>query len=153
MKVIALRCSNSDFTYAILEGTRTNPTIIASESISFPKGYEEFSLLYWFYQEIVGIISTHRPTTLVVKATEPMVRRSNNLESRIRIEGIALMAAAEAGCASACRKVKATIAKNLGMKGKSKCLETDLDTSLIFGFDSYKEKSQESILAGWSCLE
>lgn len=153
MKVIALRCSSSDFTYAILDGTQKSPTVITSDSISFPKGYEEFSLLHWFYQEIAGLISTHMTDTMVIKATEPMVKRSNSLETRIRIEGIALMAAAKAGCSSASRKVKATIAKDLGMKGKAKYLETNLDTSLIYEFDSYKEKNQESILAGWSCLE
>ena len=153
MKVIALRCSSSDFSYAVLTGSQISPTLITSHSIPFPKGYKEFSLLYWFYQEIAGLISTHTPDILVVKATEPMVKRSNSLENRIRIEGIALMAAAKAGCSLACRKVKTTIAKDLGLKGKGKYLQTHLDTSLISEFASYREKNQESILAGWSCLK
>ena len=153
MKTIALRCSNSDFAYVVLDGTQEKPSIEQCANTAFPKGYEEHSLLYWFYQEITEIMQTHSPDQLVIKAAETMVKRSNSLELRMRIEGIALMVAAEVGCASACRKVKSTIAKDLGMKGKGKYLETKLDTTIISSFDSYKAKQQEAILAGWSCLD
>ena len=99
------------------------------------------------------LITSHTPDGVAVKAAEPMVKRSGALETRIRVEGIALMSAAEAGCSLARRKVKSTIAKDLGMKGKGKYLETRLDTSPIIDFDSYNSKQQEAILVGWSCLE
>lgn len=153
MKTIALRCSNSDFAYVVLDGNQDSPSIEHCAKIPFPKGYAEHSLLYWFYQEISEIVKSHSPDQLVVKAAESMVKRSNSLELRMRIEGIALMVAAEVGCSNAYRKVKSTIAKDLGMKGKGKYLETKLDTSIIPNFDSYKGKEQEAILAGWSCLE
>jgi hypothetical protein len=153
MKILAVRCSNTDFAHALLEGTQDNPTLSCSGITAFPKGYDEHSLLYWFYQEIGGILTNYRPDGLAVKAAETMVKRSVVLELRIRIEGVALMAAAEAGCANVCRKVKSTIAKDLGMKGKAKYLETQLDTSAIADFDSLKVKEQEAVLAGWSCLE
>jgi Holliday junction resolvasome RuvABC endonuclease subunit len=152
MKIVGIRCSNTDFSCAVLEGTQTAPQLLSCTSTSFPKGYEEHSLLHWFYQEISGVLSTSSPDGIAVKAAETMVKRSTSLELRIRIEGIALMAAAQAGCSVAPRKVKSTIAKDLGMKGKAKYLETQFDSSAIAGFDDYKEKEQEAILVAWSSL-
>lgn len=153
MKILAVRCSNTDFAHAIIEGTRRSPTVVQSTVTGYPKGYEEHSLFHWFHQEILGLLNDHRPDALAVKTAETMVKRSSSLETRIRVEGIALMSAAEVGCASTYRKVKSTIAKDLGLKGKGKYLETELDTSPIADFDSYNLKQQEAILVGWSCLE
>lgn len=153
MKILAVRCSNTDFAHAVIEGTQDSPTIIESTVTGYPKGYEEQSLFHWFHQEILGLLNNHRPDAVAVKAAETMVKRSASLETRIRVEGIALMSAAEVGCVSSHRKVKSTIAKDLGMKGKGKYLETQLDTSPIADFDSYNTKQQEAILIGWSCLE
>ncbi|WMI72118.1 hypothetical protein RBH88_03190 [Aminobacterium sp. MB27-C1] len=153
MKILAIRCSNCDFAYAIVEGSKGSPTVIDSEVVGYPKGYDEHVLFHWFHQEIMELINHYSPDGVAVKAAEPMVKRSGILETRIRIEGIALMSGAEAGCSIACRKVKSTIAKDLGMKGKGKYLETKLITSPIAGFDSYNTKRQEAILVGWSCLK
>jgi len=153
MKVLAVRCSNSDLAYAVIEGTKQSPAAADSRVIGFPKGYAECALFHWFHQEIMGLINNHNPDSLAVKAAEPMVKRSRALETRLRVEGIALMSAAEAGCAAAFRKVKSTMAKDLGMKGKARYLDTKLDTGPIADFDSYSSKQQEAILVGWSCLE
>jgi len=153
MKILAVRCSNTDFAYAVIKGTQQSPTVVESTVTGYPKGYEEHALFHWFHQEIAGLLGKHSADAVAVKTAETMVKRSGSLETRIRVEGIALMSAAEAGCANAHRKVKSTIAKDLGMKGKGKYLETKLDTSAISGFDSYNTKQQEAILVGWSCLE
>ena len=153
MKILAVRCSNTDFAYAVIEGTQQSPTVAESAVTGYPKGYEEHALFHWFHQEIMGLLYHHSPDAVAVKTAETMVKRSGSLETRIRVEGIAIMSAAEAGCARACRKVKSTIAKDLGMKGKGKYLETQLDTSTVTDFDSYNTKQQEAILVGWSCLE
>jgi len=153
MKIIAVRCSNADFAYVVIEGTKESPIVVESDVTGFPKGYDEPALFHWFHQEIIGLIGKHTPTAVAVKSAEPMVKRSGSLETRIRVEGITLMSAAEAGCDTACRKVKSTIAKDLGMKGKGKYLETKLDTSRVADFDSYSSKQQEALLVGWSCLE
>lgn len=153
MKILAVRCSNTDFTYVVMKGSKALPIVVDSDMTGFPKGYNEPALFHWFHQEIMGLIGKYSPTGVAVKATEPSVRRSSSLETRIRVEGITLMSAAEAGCDIACRKVKSTIAKDLGMKGKGRYLETKLDTSCVTDFDSYKTKQQEAILVGWSCLE
>lgn len=153
MKVLALRCSNTDFAHVVIEGTRKAPAIVTSGATRFPKGYDEHEIFRWFHQEIADLLNSHRPDGLAVKAAESMVKRSAALEARLRVEGIALMSAAESGCQIAQRKVRSTIAKDLGLKGKSRYLETKLDTSPILDFDSYNSKIQEAILVGWSCLD
>jgi hypothetical protein len=153
IKILSIRSSNTDFACAVIEGTQEAPKLILCELTSFPKGYEEHSLLHWFYQEIAGKLSDHNPAFLAVKAAEPSVRRSNSLELRIRIEGVALMAAGEKGCEHACRKVKSTISKDLGMKGRAKYLETEFDPSALAEFGSLSAKEKEAVLAGWSCLD
>lgn len=153
MKILAIRCSNTDFAYAVIDGTKESPTIVYSDITGFPKGYDEPALFNWFHQEILGLIDQYQPDGVALKSAEPMVKRSSPLETRIRVEGIALMTAAEKGCGIACRKVKSTIARDLGMKGKGKYLETKLDTKPIANYDSYKTKEKEAILVGWSCLE
>ena len=50
------------------------------------------------------------------------------------------------------KKVKATIAKDLGLKGKARYLST-LDTSSIPNYSSYSEKMREAVLVGRSELE
>ena len=50
------------------------------------------------------------------------------------------------------KKLKSTIAKDLGLKGRAHYLQTSLDTSVIPGFGGRGGKEQEAILAGWSEL-
>ncbi len=152
MKIVGIRCSNTDFAWAILEGTQDVPQLMSCRLTSYPKGYDEHFLLHWFYQEISGILSANTLDGIAIKGAETMVKRSSALELRIRIEGIALMAAAEVGCSLASRKVKPSIAKDLGMKGKAKYLETQFDSSAIAGFEDFKAKEQEAILVAWSSL-
>ena len=81
-----------------------------------------------------------------------MVKRSNNLDCRLHNEAIILMVAESNGIKQASKKTNATIAKDLGLKGRPKYLKTQLDTSIIDEYDSYNSKIQEAILAGWSSM-
>jgi hypothetical protein len=152
MTVMGVRCSNSDYTYCILSGTHDTPVVEATAQVSFPKDYSEPELLKWLHQEMSTAFTKHKCDAVGIKKPEATVQRSNALEARIQNDAIVSLAAAEAGCLSVYRKVKATIAKGLGLKGKGKYLETKLDTTAITGFDRYSSKIQEAILVGWSCM-
>lgn len=152
MKTFGVRCSNSDFAYAIIEGDKDKPKIINSSNVNFPKNFSDGERLYWFSQEINTLLQQHKPDNVVIKAAEPMVKRSNNLDTRLHNESIIFMTAESNGIKNAIKKTKATIAKDLGLKGKGKYLETKLDTSPIDNFDSFNIKIQEAILAGWSSM-
>lgn len=152
MKVLGIRCSNNDYTYCILSGSSSAPIIEEIQRLSFPAGYSEPEALLWFYRELQGLFKRNGFDSVGIKRSEVSVKRSNNLELRIQNEAIVSLVAAEAGVSSVQRKVKPTIAKDLGLKGKSKYLETRLDTSVIDGFDSYSNKEREAILTAWSCM-
>lgn len=152
MKVMGVRCSNSYYAYCILSGSREAPVVEATNRISFPVGYNETEVLRWLYQEMQAVFGTHRVDAIGIKKAEANVVRSNALETRIKGDAIVSLAAAEAGCRAVYKKVKSTIAKDLGLKGKGKYLETKLDTSAITGFDGYSQEIKEAILVGWSCM-
>ena len=50
------------------------------------------------------------------------------------------------------RKIKPTIAKDLGLKGRAKSLTEDLDYSKIKDLDKRPVKEFEAIVVAWSCL-
>lgn len=152
MKVMGIRCSNSDCTFCILTGTRDAPVVNATDQVVFPKGYSEPELHKWFHQEMSDVFGKHKCDAVGIKRAETNVKRSNSLEARIQNDAIVSLAAVEAGCLSVYRKVNCTIAKDLGLKGKSKYLKTMLDTAPIVAFDKYPAKIQEAILTGWSCM-
>lgn len=152
MKTFSVRCSNSDFAYAVLEGDKDTPIVVSSGQIAFPKNFSEGEKLQWLHQELSGLLQNHSPEKVVVKAPEPLVKRSNAIDSRLHNESIVLLAAQTNGIKESEKKTNATIAKDLGLKGRAKYLKTGLDTDKVEGFSSYSAKIQEAILASWSSL-
>jgi hypothetical protein len=57
------------------------------------------------------------------------------------------------GADNVVRKVKATIAKDLGLPGKVSALTTDLDASVLPGYKDSPEKIRQAILVAWSELK
>jgi hypothetical protein len=88
---------------------------------------------------------------IVIKGPEAMALRNKGFVERTEIEAMALLAAANAGFSVVARKVKSTIAKDLGLKGKAKYL-AELDTSRMPGYANLSENCQEAALVAWSCL-
>src|SRR3989339_404637 len=111
MKVLGIRCSNSDFSCATLDGDRGNPTIIQTKRFPFPANFSEGERLHWFYHELDSLIKKLKPDTISLKGPEPLVKRSNSLDSRLHIEGIVFLVADVNGIKNACKKTSATIAK------------------------------------------
>jgi len=152
MKVLGIRCSNSDYAYCIISGIRMAPAVEATRRVSLPEGYNEAESLKWLRQEMQNIFGSHRFDQVGIKKAETNARRTNALDARIRNEAIVSLVAAESGCLRVAWKVKSTIAKDLGLKGKGKYLESRLDTSPIIGFDAYPREIKEAVLVGWSCM-
>jgi hypothetical protein len=62
------------------------------------------------------------------------------------------LSAAMTGSDNVVRKVKPTIAKDLGLKGRAKSLVEDLDYSKINGLKQKSDKEFEAIVVAWSSL-
>jgi hypothetical protein len=151
MTRLGIRCSNTDFAYAVLRGTKHVPEVIETNVIGVPAGYRHPEALDWLYQEIERLISSHGAEMIVIKRSESR-RRNGALEARLEFEGAVALAGHRSGRIPSLKKVKSTIAKDLGLKGFARYLKTRLDTTPIEGFDSYPSKQQEAILSAWSEL-
>ena len=154
MAFLGVRCSNSDFTYAILTGEPDCPKIIDKKNILFPKNYLKHQSLKWFLQEIEDILKNNITLKVIsIKGTEPLAQKGKSFISRTEYEAIIYLAAANNGIKHIFKKVKSTIAKDLGLKGKVKYLSTKLDYSVFPNFESENDKMQEAILVAWSSMK
>jgi len=151
MKVLGIRCSNSDYTFSVLDGTKTSPSLIDTRNLAYPQGFRLPKSLKWFLLEIDALLTNHSIERIVIKGFEGRTR-GKAYEERVEHEAMVFLAAENHGLKAVFRKVKGTIAKDLGLKGRGQYLSTSLDTSAIANFDSYDDKTKESIWAAWSEL-
>ncbi|RKY24577.1 MAG: hypothetical protein DRP62_03455 [Planctomycetota bacterium] len=151
MNVLGIRCSNRDYTFAILSGTKKRPRLIDCNTILFPKGFAKPKSVKWMLQEIDTLLKQHRIKKIAMKKNESQFR-GKPYDERIECETMVYLAAENCGIKVVCKKTKGTIAKDLGLKGRAHYLATSLNTSLISDYDSYSDKQQEAILAAWSEL-
>ena len=153
MKCVGIRCSNTDFSYAILSGKKSDPKLETCDTIVFPKGYTRPQALRWFLQELEGLSKRHSsPSVWAIKGTEAMAAKGKEFVERVENEAMVIFHASNAGVTKVVRKVKSTIAKDLGLTGKASALKTDLDTSVLHGFKDATEKVKDAILIAWSEL-
>lgn len=154
MKCIGIRCSNSDFSYAILSGRKSDPKLETVDTISFPNGYTRPQSLQWFLLELEELSKKNGTLSVwAIKGTEGMAAKGKEFVERVENEAIVFLHAGNAGASRVVRKVKSTIAKDLGLKGKASALKTDLDTSIIPEFKDAAEKIKDAILIAWSELK
>ncbi len=152
MKTLGIRCSTTDFTYAILDGDKQAPILNEVQTVAFPKGYEQPEKLKWLLQELDSLNKGHTISSWAIKGAEPMAAKGKPYACRVEFEAMVSLSAANIGHTTVVRKVKPTIAKDLGLKGKAKSLVEDLDHSLIGGLDPNNAKEFEAVVVAWSCL-
>jgi len=152
MATLGVRCSNTDCHFAVLEGSQASPNIKSTKKVKFPKGFSKAEALNWFNQEIADFLKSVKIETIAIRGPENNARRSSSLDTRLQFEGIIFLLSAQLGINEIESKVKSTIAKDLGLKGKAKYLDTKLDASCIDGFNDFSKKEQEAIMVAWSCL-
>ena len=117
-----------------------------------PKGFLRPQALKWFCQEIETLITKHNCNKICIKKCEPIAQKGNTYETRVEHETTTFIAAGNHGIKAVTKKVNATIAKDLGQKGRAKYLKTTLDTSVIPDFDNRAVNERDAILAAWSEL-
>jgi|APSaa5957512535_1039671.scaffolds.fasta_scaffold158941_2 hypothetical protein len=151
MSVVGMRCSNKDFAYAVMTGSKKSPAVGKCALVSVPKTFSRPRVLYWMVQEIEQLIEKYDVQKIVMKGFEGKTRNKTFVE-RVELEAAIYVVGGKIGMNGIFKKVKSTIAKDLGLKGRGHYLQTHLDTSVIVGFDSKSDKEKEAILAGWSEL-
>lgn len=153
MTCIGIRCSNSDFSYAIVSGSKASPRLEASATIAFPKDLTRPQALKWFLQELENISADHTLPVWAIKGTEAIARKGKEFVERVENEAMIVLHAGNIGAEKVVRKVKTTIAKDLGLPGKVSALKTDLDASAFPEYKAASEKVKEAILVAWSELD
>jgi len=152
MSVIGVRCSPRDFAYCILEGTKNEPRLIHYAEIQFPQSYSWPYNLRWLMQEVEDILNKYSVDSIAIKSSEGIASRGKSFVERIEYETVFLLVSASRGLRPITKKVKSTIAKDFGMKGKARYLST-IDTSKIQEFSNFSDKLKEAVLVGWSELK
>ena len=153
MNILGIRCSSKDFTYCVISGKQDNPNLHLTDWTKFPTGQSEPDRLNWFYQEIGGLITKHSIGGIGIKGVEPMAMKGKNYGARTQLEGMIYLQAAQNGVKYIKTKVKSTIAKDFGVKGKGKYLDTKVDYSKIPDYDELKTNTKESIQVALSMLK
>lgn len=148
---LGLRFSSKDYTYMILSGSKVLPVVVEHDTIKFPSGYSKPHRLRWVYQEIEEICEKHKPKSIGIKGDEGVATRGAAFVEKTEMEAVVFLVSYNLGIKQIDRKVKNTLAKDLGMKGKAKYLNK-LDYSCIPGFADYSKNEQEALLAAWSQL-
>lgn len=152
MKVIGFRCGSSEFSYAVLEGDKANPRIIVKDTVSFPKNYSRPQVLKWLYQEMQQIFTSNDPNAIVLKRTEGSAPRGKSFVERVENEAIVLLMASQKNVYNITGKVKSTIAKNLGFKGRARYLKGIFIGSPISEVENSAENIKDAVMAAWSEL-
>lgn len=74
--ILGIRCSNADYSFALLKGKKGAPQVVNVESVSFPKGYIRANTLRWLYQEVEDHLSRHEGiSNFVTKGAESMAQK------------------------------------------------------------------------------
>jgi len=121
------------------------------EQTRFPKTFRSRARFPGWFKKIEEIINKHNITKIVMRGFEGQVRTRTTYEERVELETAVYIAAAKCGINAVFKKVRSTIAKDLGLKGKAHYLQS-LDTSSILGYDERSDIKKEAILAAWSEL-
>lgn len=152
MKILGIRCSTKDFSYAVLSGNGEKPDVLEVNTISMPANYSQPEKLKWLFDELQTLNRKQNINGWAIKGVEPMATKGKSYADRVELEAMVSLSAATLGQDDVVRKVKSTIAKDLGLKGKPKALIEDLDYSKIDGLDKRSDKEFEPIVVAWSCL-
>ena len=152
MIILGIRCSTNDYTYAMLSGTVDSPNLSEVATIPSPADYSQPEKLKWLLDELQALNKKHSITSWAIKGAEPMAAKGKPYAVRVEMEAMVSLSAAMTGSDIVVRKVKPTIAKDLGLKGRAKSLVEDLDYSKINGLKQKSEKEFEAIVVAWSSL-
>jgi len=154
MKILGLRCSNTDYTYVLLRGDKSSSKVIAAESINYPLNSNWPETLLWLSLEIEQRINTYAPDGMLIKKAELRGRMGSGDFDRIESEGVIALTAKQRGVKFIISKRKRTIAKDIGYKGTAEGYNTAMkdgavDSSCI---KNCTDKINEAIMVARSGL-
>ena len=151
MKAIGFRAEPSAINWAVVEGSKGQPELVAASKEKPPATFDEVATLKWLRDVAQHLVRTYSPTIAAVRYAETF-QRSPNLKSigeRCRLEGVLIEAMNSCGLRVLTGPL-ATIAKNLGSKTPKQYLESKELRGL--DWSKYDVNRREAILVAASAL-
>jgi hypothetical protein len=91
-RALGFRAEAQKLYWAVVEGTKTAPILVAHDSAAAPVNLAEASALSWYRDRVKHIVEAYKPNVAMVRSAEPTARGSRREGPwlRARIEGVLL---------------------------------------------------------------
>jgi hypothetical protein len=150
MKVLGLRAEPNGFNWAVCDGTKEVPVLLAVERVATPRDYDEPEGLSDLGARLRAILTSYSPAVVGLRTPEAASPGTGDpARKRLRVEGVILATCAEAHLTIAMAALT-KIGASLGVKSAKALLESDQYQQLNWA--SYPKPKREAILIGISLL-
>lgn len=118
--VLGFRAEAKQIYWAVVEGTRNAPILIAHDRAAAPVNLDEAPSLSWYSNRVKLLVETYKPAVAAIRAAESIQRGSNRdgARRRLRIEGVLLQTMDSCGL-KVTMGALAMISGKLGSQAKS----------------------------------
>jgi hypothetical protein len=149
-RALGFRAETHKIYWAVVEGTRAAPILVAHDDAAAPVNLAEAPALSWYSGRVKHIVETYKPNAAMVRSAEPTARasRKEGPRVRLRIEGVLLQTLDSCGL-NATIGALATISGKLGSQAKEYIESGELRGIDLSGLTSY---SREAILVAVAAL-
>src|SRR6266436_4634469 len=149
-RALGFRAEPKQIHWAIVEGTRHTPILIAHDNAAAPVNLEEAAALSWYTSRVKLIIEKYKPAAAMIRTAESVARGSHmdGPRRRLRIEGVLLQTIDSCGLEVSIGAL-AVISGKLGSHAKKY-----IDSGELRGLDLSKIPlpSKEAILVAVAAL-
>lgn len=149
-QALGLRAESHKIYWAVVQGTKGDPVLVAHDSAAAPVGLDEAPALSWYAQRVRYIVETYKPSEAMIRSVEPSARgsRKEGPRTRLRIEGV-LLQTLDACAINVSIGALATISGKLGTQAKGY-----LDSGDFRGLDLSKLQpyTREAVLVAVAAL-
>lgn len=149
-RVLGFRAEPRQIHWAVVEGTRRVPILVAHSNAAAPVNLDEAPALSWYSTRVKHIVETYKPAVAAIRTAESVARGSNKdgPRRRLRIEGVLLQTIDSCGLKVTIGAL-AMISGRLGSQAKKY-----IDSGELRGLDLSKLPlpSKEAILVAVAAL-
>jgi hypothetical protein len=118
-RALGFRAETHKIYWAVVEGTRKAPILVAHDNAAAPVNLAEAPALSWYSGRVRHIVETYKPGVAMIRSAEPTARgsRKEGPRLRLRIEGVLLQTLDSCGLKATIGAL-ATISGKLGTQAK-----------------------------------
>lgn len=149
-RALGFRAEAHKIYWAVVEGTRKAPILVAHDDAAAPVNLGEAPALSWYSGRVKHIVATYKPNVAMVRSAEPTARagRKEGPRLRLRIEGVLLQTLDSCGLKATIGAL-ATISGNLGTQAKEYIASGELRGIDLAGLAS---EAKEAVLVAVAAL-